>query len=85
MKKGDILYYARILPDISYDVYELKVRMITDTWFSATEKITKMAFLFDFGSIGKEVFVDRNDALLKVREAEKSRTKFCTERYYEEY
>lgn len=85
MKKGDKVYYARIIPNISYDVYELKVRMVEDTWFSATEKINKTAFLFNYDAIGKIIFEDRNIALKVVKEAEKNRKVISSEKYYEEY
>jgi len=42
LEKGQTIYYARILEKVyMYEVYELKVRTIADTWFSATDKNTK--------------------------------------------
>ncbi len=33
IKKNDIVYYARIMPKLDvYDVYELKVRTVEDTY-----------------------------------------------------
>ena len=76
MKKGEIIYYARIIPNISYDVYELKVRTIEDTWFSAIEKRSKMTFIFNNEDIDISVFYDRNIALKKVKEAEKYKKEY---------
>lgn len=67
----DVLYYARALPDVGvYDVCELKVRAVYDTWFSAIDKDTKRAYLFNYSDIGKVVFRDRLSALNVVIDAE---------------
>lgn len=79
MKKGDIVYYARIIPNILYEVCELKVRTINETYFVGTEKQTKHAFLFSNKALDKNVFYNRNDALNKVKEAEKAQNKFYKE------
>lgn len=83
MKKGDKLYYARIIPNISYDVYELKVRMVTDEWFSATEKINRNAFLFGYNALNNTVFENRQDALNKIKEAENNKKQVNNKDYEE--
>lgn len=86
MNKGDKIYYARILPPVGiYEVWDLKVRAIYDTWFSATEKRTHMAFIFSYSDENVLFFKNRADALEKVLEAEKHKKVISTEKYYEEY
>lgn len=86
MKKGDIIYFTRILPRAgTYDVYDLKVRMVADTWFSATDNRTKQAFLFHNKDIGKIIFFDRGEALNTVKAAEKNKKEISSETYYEEF
>ena len=86
IKKDDIVYYARIMPKLDiYDVYELKVRTIENTYFSTIDKRDKKSYLFSYNDIGKTVFLNRQDALNKTKEAEKNKPKVSTETYYEEY
>ena len=86
MNKGDRVYYARILEAVGmYEVCDLKVRSIGDDWFSATDSKTKQAFLFDNKDIGITIFIDRNEALKKVKAAEKNKKEVSKEVYYEEY
>ena len=43
LKKKDTVYYARIIPNCGYyDVLELKVRTVEETWFSATVSYTHL-------------------------------------------
>ena len=86
MKKGDIIYFARILPRVGiYDVYDLKIRMVAETWFSATDNRSKQTFLFNNKDIEKTVFYDRKEALKVVKAAEKNRKTISEETYYEEF
>ena len=86
IKKGTVMYYARISHNLGmYELCELKVRSVCDTYFVALENRTKIAFLFGFSLVGKTVFFSRKEALEKVREAEKDKREISTERYYEEY
>lgn len=87
IKKNDVLYYARISDNLGmYELCELKVRTVKDTYFVGLENRTKVAFLFGYELIGKTVFFDRKEALRKVKEAEKNKPKdISTETYYEEY
>lgn len=86
MKKKDVVYFARILPRVGiYDVCDLKVRMVAETWFSATDNKSKQAFLFNNKNIGKTVFYNRDEALEVVKAAEKNKKEINEESYYEEF
>lgn len=86
LHKHDILYYARILPHIGYyEVLELSIRTIEDTWFVGTDKRDKHAYLFKYEDIDNVIFFSRKKALEKVKEAEKNKIKIDNETYYEEY
>ena len=86
LTKGDIIYYARIMPNLGiFDVYELKIRTIADTYFVGTDKRDKKAFLLPYSAIGEYVFVSRKDAVDKVIVAEENAPKISKETYYEEY
>ena len=87
LKKGDIVYYSRIMPSLGiFDVYDLKVRTVADTYFVGIEKRDKKAFLLPYSAIGEYVFVDRKDAVDKATIAEENNKKIVsTETYYEEY
>lgn len=72
LKKGDILYCSRILPNVQiFEVCELKIRTISDTWFVGIDKRDKHAYLFSHNKINEDVFFNRNEALLKVLDSEK--------------
>lgn len=86
LKRKDSLYYARIIPRTRiFEVCELIVRTVRDTWFVAVDKRDKRAYLFNNTDIEKIVFFDRIIALSKVNEAEKSAPKMKCEIEYEEY
>ena len=85
-KIGNTIYYARIILTLGiYDVCELKIRTITDTYFVGTDKRDKKAFLLPYSAIGEYVFVSRKDAVDKVIVAEENAPKISKETYYEEY
>lgn len=85
MRKKDTVYYARILPAVNmYELDELRIRTITKEYFVGIEKRSKQAFLFPHSAIGETIFTDREEALNKVKEAEKNKKK-TAETYYEEY
>ena len=85
-KIGNTIYYARIMPILGiYDVYELKIRTIEDTYFVGTDKRDKRAFLLPYSAIGEYVFIDRKDAVDKAILAEENAPKISKETYYEEY
>jgi len=86
MKKGDKVYFARILPRVGmYEVYDLKVRTVAETWFSAIDNRSKHTFLFSNKDIEKIIFYDRREALNVVKIAEKNKKEISMETYYEEY
>lgn len=86
LKKKDMVYYARIMPSLGiYDICELRVRTIEDTYFVGVDKRDKHAYVFNNNSINKTIFIDRKDALKLVKEAEKNRKHVISETYYEEY
>ena len=85
-KIGDIVYYARIMPTLGiYDVCELKIRTITDTYFVGMDKRDKRAYLFSYNAVGKCIFSNRKDAVEKAITAEENSPKVSKETYYEEY
>lgn len=86
LKKKDILYYARILPYARiYEICELRIRTIEETWFVGVDKRDKHAYLFTYKDIGTLLFYDRDVALEKVLEAEKNAPKIESETDLEEY
>lgn len=86
LKKKDIVYYARIIPKLGvYEICELMVRTVGDTWFVGIDKRDKRAYLINNNKIGKEVFINRKDALEKVRDAEEEKEEIIgTEIFYDE-
>lgn len=87
LKKKDIVYYAKIMPSVGiYDLCELKIRTVEDTYFVGIDKRDKHAYLLNYDCFDKTVFKDRKVALKLVHEAEKKRAKVVSdESYYEEY
>lgn len=87
IKKKDKLYYARIIPTCGvFEVCDLTVRTICDTWFSAMDKRDKRTHIFSYKDIGVIVFESRQEALDKVTKAEKNKTIIISgETDYEEY
>ena len=86
IEKGDKLYYTRIFPTVGiYDVCDLTVRTVTDTYFVGMDKRDKHAYLFYQNEIDKSFFINRKDALEKVKLAEDNKKIISQETYYEEY
>lgn len=74
MNKGDIYYYARILPNLGvYDVLDIKIRTIAEDWFVGLETRDKQAFIFNNKDIDKIVFDSRIDAVMRAKEAEEGK------------
>ena len=86
-EQGTIVYYAQILPtgDV-YEVLTLKLRTVDKEarWFVGTDVKTKAAFLFNECDIGVAIFIDRKEALEKVKEAKKNRKERVLTTYCEE-
>lgn len=71
MKKKDKVYYARAIPSSDiYDICELIIRTVEDTYFVGVDKDSKQAYLLSNSEIGKTVFKERKDALEKIRSLE---------------
>lgn len=86
IKKGDVVYYARIMPTVGiYEVCELLVRSLYDTYFVGVDKRDKHAYLFSYNRINDIVFFDRKVCLQKVLKAEENAPKVSSEKEYEEY
>lgn len=86
IKKGDKLYYARILPITGiYDVCDLIVRTVTDDWFVGVDKRDKHAYLFGSNAFRRNIYREREMALNAVRKAEENRLQINDETYYEDY
>lgn len=86
VKKKDKLYYAQILPRVGvYNVLEIIVRSVYDTYFVGIEKRDKHAYLFDFKELNKTIFTNRKEALDIVQIAEDNKRTVSEETYYEEY
>lgn len=67
VKKGDILYWARIVKSTSVcEVVELKIRSVYDSWFVGCEDKTRQSFIFKYDDLEKVIFKNRGDALQKV-------------------
>lgn len=83
--KGERLYYAQILPTVGiYNVLEMQVSTIYDTYFACSEKREKHRYLFNFTDIDNTIFCDRSVCLKKVKDAEAHGKKVSNETYYEE-
>lgn len=86
LNKKDIVYYARIVPSSGiYDLYELSIRTVEDTYFVGVDKKDKRAYLFGYDAIDDYIFTNRKDALNRLREAEKNKREVSNETFYEEY
>ena len=86
LNKGDIVYYEKKKKkNDTYDLCELKVRTVEDTYFAGVDKKDKRAYLFGYNALGDYVFQDRGEALKKVKSAEKYKVEVSNETYYEEY
>ena len=86
LNKKDIVYYARIVPNSGiYDLYELSIRTVEDTYFVGVDKKDKRAYLFGYNAIDDYIFTGRKDALNRLKDAEKNKKQISNETYYEEY
>lgn len=82
LKKKDKVFYARIIESSNiFDVLELTIRTVHDSWFVGVEKRDKQAFLFPKSDIGKSIFLCRDDALEKVLSAEENKKELKIEEF----
>lgn len=69
LNKGDILYFSRIIPKTGiYDVCELYIRTVEETYFVGIDKKDKQAHIFGYDRINEDIFDNRKDALIKYKE-----------------
>lgn len=74
IKVGDYIYWARVIPKLNmYDVLDLKVRAVTDTYVTAVDTRNKQAYPFGFKCFGKIVFTNRSEAVEIVKDKELER------------
>lgn len=88
LAKGDIVYWARVIPKHHiYDVYELKLRTVTDRYVVGCDVNLDNPQAYDFGinQLGKVIFKERGDALKLVLEAQEQDDGTVGEKCYEEY
>ena len=86
LSKGQMVYYARIIPAVGmYEIYELKLRTVEESYFVGIDKDTKHAYIFGNSALNKSIFINRKDALKTVKEAEKHKKVVSEEIFYEEY
>ena len=71
MEKGDMIYWARIMPQTgTYDVIDLKLRTVAETYFVGVDNKTSQAYPFAPKDIGEILFTRREDAVDAVKEAQ---------------
>lgn len=64
MEKGDKVYFCDVVPNCDiYEILELTIRTVMDTWCVGVDEKTKHAQLFTNDMIDKFVFRHRVDAL----------------------
>lgn len=69
LHKGSVVYYARLIPkNHVYEVCELKIRTVEETWFVGVDKRDKHAYLLNTADINQTDFEKRQDALSLVKE-----------------
>lgn len=69
LKIGTKLYYARIMPTLGvFDIYDMKVVALYDTYFAAQEKRDKRRFLFYYTDIQKQTRSVRTSTRKRIRE-----------------
>ena len=87
MNVSDKVYYAQMMPTIpQFEMLELSVRTITESWFVGIEKKSKHAYLFSNKAINKTVFYSRKECLDIVKKAEENcKKRTSDEVFYEEY
>ena len=79
------VYYTQILPNVGqYNVCEIIVCTLYDTYFAGIDKHDKRRYIFNYSDIDKVIFYDRKTALYIVNDAERNKPKISNETYYEE-
>ena len=74
ISKGTKVYWTRIHPQICvYDLYDLTVRSVYDTYFVAVDKRSKQSYIFNYKDINKTIYIERTDALDYIKTEESKR------------
>lgn len=72
LNKGDILFYIRFMPSVDIsEICEVKIRTIENNYFVGIGNTDKRAFLFGYDELNKTIFLNRKEALDKLRKLEK--------------
>lgn len=86
MERHETYYWARILPPVDiYEVVDITIRTVEETWFSGSSKKDKRAYIFPISALGETIFKERRDAVILAEEAEKNKKPISSETYYEEF
>lgn len=73
LRKNEIVYCTRIIPNVGiYEVCELRIRTVRDTYFVGLDEHDKHACLFSEEHLDKLVFKEKKDALKAVKELKKN-------------
>ena len=76
LKKDSKVYMCIVVPNCNiYDVLELTLRTVEDSWAVGVDEHTRQAQIFSYNMLGKYVFENHRDALqaiLGFREAGES-------------
>lgn len=76
LQRGMVMLYARILSRTdTYEVCEIRLRTIEDTWFTGCDTRSQTTYIFNRDQIDKTVFLNRSDALSVVKSTENNKTK----------
>ena len=71
LKVNDIVFATRIMPTLGvYDLCEITIRYVTDTWFTGVDKRDKRVYSFTLKDYEKRIFKNRQDALRVIKCAE---------------
>ena len=85
IKPKQHLYYAQILQSVGeYNVLEMIVCTLYETYFAVMEKRDKHRYLLNYEDIDRTIFFNRSECLEKVKYAEAHGKKVSNETYYEE-
>lgn len=65
------VYWTRISKKLGvYELLDLTIRTIKDSWISTYEDRTKQSYIFSKKDIGRIIFTNRNEALNILKERE---------------
>ena len=71
LKVGQIMYWTRVHPQINiFDLYDLQIRTLYDTYFACVDKRTKQSYVFSYNDVNKTIFINRDEALVIINKLE---------------